>query len=137
MVLYNIYNGTDSISQLFLGRSLRNGNVLLYLIKGLNDTTNSIEALKHFSSKCDNVYYNKVIEKPTYDETQILTSKINGVNNFSLETVKSDISCVFYNIDTEVHNMLASSIYQVFSEVKSICNPSLLRMVIFVHLIFL
>lgn len=127
MVLYNIYNGTDSISQLFLGRSLRNGNVLLYLIKGLNDTTTSIDALKHFSSKCDNVFYNKSIEKPTYDETQILTSKINGVNSFSLETVKSDLSCVFYNIDNEVHKMLSDSIYQVFTEVKSICNPSLFK----------
>ena len=127
MVLYNIYNGTDSISQLFLGRSLRNSNVLLYLIKGLNDTTNSIEALKHFSSKCDNVFYNKAIEKPTYDETQILTSKINGVNSFSLETVKSDLSCVFYNIDNEVHKLLSDSIFQVFTEVKSICNPSLFK----------
>lgn len=124
--MFNTYNGQD-LSQLMLGRSLRNNNVLLFLIKGLTNLNEQTEYIKYYSSKCKHIYYNNNIDKPTYDETQSIMSKITALNNFNADTVKSDIATLFRNLDSNSQKLISDSMFQVFKEVQAFNKVSVLK----------
>lgn len=113
--MFSIYNSSD-ISQLIIKRQMRNNQSILFLIKGTDNVVETSDILKAYSSKCTEIFYNRSIEKPTYDEVQTLNMCLSFIKSMKIEDIYKDINCVFGNLDKDSKDILFESIGQVFSE---------------------
>ena len=72
--------------------------------------------LRIYSSKCTEVYYNRVIEKPTYDEVELLNSIICFPKELKLSEIPNDVSVVFGHLSSGDRQLLIDAVTQVFKE---------------------
>lgn len=113
--MFSISNSSD-ISQLVIKRQMRNNQSILFLIKSTDRVAEMIDIIKNYSSKCGEIFYNKNIEKPTYDEVQFLNGVLKFNRSMDIKDISSDISIIFKNLNLQSKNMLIETISQVFSE---------------------
>ena len=91
--MYQIYNGSD-LTQLAVKRQMRNNQSILFLIKGTDRIEETSNLLKVYSNKCTEIFYERVIEKPTYDEVQNLNMVIQFTKNMDVAKIVNDIDLV-------------------------------------------
>ena len=113
--MFNISVSND-ITQLMIKRQMRNNQSVLFLIKGTNNIEETAGILKNYSSKCKEVFYQKGIEKPTYDEVQLLNSVIKFTKELNISHIASDIDNLFSTLSSGDKQLLVDSITQVFNE---------------------
>ena len=113
--MFNISVSND-ITQLMIKRHMRNNQSVLFLIKGTNNIEETADILKNYSSKCKEVFYQKGIEKPTYDEVQLLNSVIKFTKELNISHIASDIDNLFSTLSSGDKQLLVDSITQVFNE---------------------
>lgn len=94
---------------------MRNNQSILYLIKGTNNAVETSDILKNYSSKCTEIFFNREIAKPTYDEVQVLNN-LSFIKSLNLDDVTKDVFSVFSGLDTNSKGLLSESLTQVFSE---------------------
>lgn len=116
------------ISQLVLKKQLRNNASLLYLIKGVHKLEEAEDIIKIYSSKCGNIYFNKGIEKPTYDETNEIISRIGNNLRYDFDNISQNINNVFVGLNRESQKILSESFVLVFNEcLANNVSPSMLK----------
>ena len=113
--MFSVYNIPD-LEQLAIKRQLRNNTSILYLIKGVDNSIEFLNLLKSYSSKCSEIYYNKVIEKPTYDESTEINSIVGNNLSFTKNIIFSHVEAIFSGLSKEHINLISESITEVFNE---------------------
>ena len=84
--MFDIFTIPD-IKQLVCKRQLRNNMSVLYLIKGVDKYDESLDLLKMYSSKCTEIFYDRIIEKPTFEETNENITSIQNINTIQPNTI--------------------------------------------------
>lgn len=95
---------------------MRNNQSILFLIKSTDKLEETTDILRIYSSKCTEVYYNRVIEKPTYDEVELLNSIICFPKELKLSEIPNDVSVVFGHLSSGDRQLLIDAVTQVFKE---------------------
>lgn len=113
--MFNVSTLPD-ITQLVVKRQMRNNQSVLFLIKGTDRLEETSDILKTYSGKCTEVFYQKGIEKPTYDEVQLINSVIRFTKSFNLNDISHDVDMIFSNLNSEHKKLLVESIFTVFNE---------------------
>ena len=107
---------SNDITQLMVKRQLRNNQSVLFLIKSTDKLEETSDILRAYSDKATEVFYNRVIEKPDYDEVVLLNSVIGFTKTLNLNEIPNDVSVVFGHLGAGDRQLLTESIYQVFKE---------------------
>ena len=107
---------SNDITQLMVKRQLRNNQSVLFLIKSTDKLEETSDILRAYSDKATEVFYNRVIEKPDYDEVVLLNSIIGFTKTLNLNEIANDVSVVFGHLSVGDRQLLTESIYQVFKE---------------------
>lgn len=113
--MYQIYNGSD-LTQLAVKRQMRNNQSILFLIKGTDRIEETSNLLKVYSNKCTEIFYERVIEKPTYDEVQNLNMVIQFTKNMDVAKIVNDIDLVFDKLGESHKRIVNEAVFQVFQE---------------------
>ena len=113
--MFSVFNLPD-ITQLVVKRQMRNNQSVLFLIKGTDRLEETSDILKTYSSKCTDVFYKKGIEKPTYDEVQLINSVIRFTKSFNLNDISHDVDMIFGNLSSEHKRLLVETLFTVFNE---------------------
>lgn len=113
--MYNISVSAD-IAQLIIKRQMRNNQSVLFLVKGTDRIEETSDILKTYSTKCVEIFYDKGIEKPNYDEVQLLNSVICFSKSLNVFDISHDVEMVFSTLSREDKSLLIESITQVFKE---------------------
>lgn len=95
---------------------MRNNQSVLFLIKGTDRIEETSDLLKTYSSKCTEVFYQKGIEKPTYDEVQLINSVIRFTKSFNLNDITHDVDMIFGSLSSEHKRLLVETLFTVFNE---------------------
>lgn len=117
MALFGTWTTVD-LNQMLIKRQLRNNISILYLIKGFQNgmEQESLNILKGYSASCNTIYFEKGIDKPTYDETNEMMGYISNVNNLDYNSVSNHVGLIFKGLDLSDKKLLTESIVQVFNE---------------------
>ena len=107
---------SNDVTQLMVKRQLRNNQSVLFLIKSTDRLEETSDILRAYSDKATEVFYNRVIEKPNYDEVTLLNSVIGFTKALNLSEIPNDISVVFGHLNSGDRQLLTEAIYQVFKE---------------------
>ena len=107
---------SNDVTQLMVKRQLRNNQSVLFLIKSTDRLEETSDILRAYSDKATEVFYNRVIEKPNYDEVTLLNSVIGFTKSLNLSEIPNDISVVFGHLNSGDRQLLTEAIYQVFKE---------------------
>ena len=97
MLMFEICQTTD-LAKLIVKRQLRNNQSIMLLIKSTDNVIETESILKEYSKKCKQVFYQKEIEKPNYDEVNQITSTLTYPNTLNIEDISSDINIYFKNL---------------------------------------
>ena len=113
--MFSISNLPD-ITQLMVKRQMRNNQSVLFLIKGTDRLEETSDILKTYSSKCAEVFYNKNIEKPTYDEVQLINSVIRFNKSLNISDIPNDVEMIFSTLNSQNKRLLVETLSTVFNE---------------------
>ena len=116
--MYNIFTVPD-IKQLVCKRQLRNNMSILYLIKGVDNYEESLDLLKMYSSKCTEIFYNRIIDKPTFEETNEISSIVMSCFNYDANSLYQVIKRYMHGIDDDSCKILSQSLALVLEECKN------------------
>ena len=116
--MYNIFTVPD-IKQLVCKRQLRNNMSILYLIKGVDNYEESLDLLKMYSSKCTEIFYNRIIDKPTFEETNEISSIVMSCFNYDANSLYQVIKRYMRGIDDDSCKILSQSLALVLEECKN------------------
>ena len=95
---------------------MRNNQSVLFLIKGTDRLEETSDILKTYSSKCAEVFYNKNIEKPTYDEVQLINSVIRFNKSLNISDIPNDVEMIFSTLNSQNKRLLVETLSTVFNE---------------------
>ncbi len=98
---------------------MRSNQSVLFLIKGTDRVEETSDILKTYSSKCVEIFYNKDIEKPNYDEVQAINNVTSFNKNFDLGCINRDVEVIFNSLNLEHKRLLSEALVTIFSECLS------------------
>ena len=107
--MFDIFTIPD-IKQLVCKRQLRNNMSVLYLIKGVDKYDESLDLLKMYSSKCTEIFYDRIIEKPTFEETNEISSIVMSCFNYDSNSLYQVIKRYMRGLDDSSCKILSQSL---------------------------
>lgn len=113
--MFDIFTIPD-IKQLVCKRQLRNNMSVLYLIKGVDKYDESLDLLKMYSSKCTEIFYDRIIEKPTFEETNEISSIVMSCFNYDSNSLYQVIKRYMRGLDDSSCKILSQSLSLVLNE---------------------
>lgn len=115
--VFEIYSNPD-IAKLMIKRQLRNNQSALFLLKSTDNIQETEHVLKEYSNKCSEIYYERIIEKPSYVEVNYFTGISVFYKTLNINDISSDISEIFKNLSSQHKSLLTESFKIVFDECK-------------------